>query len=44
MILDEGNPRTYASLIQDLDEEAMFVAAPTHKGASAHVSGVASSR
>ena len=39
IILDEGNPRTYASQIQDLDEEAMFVAAPTHKGPSVHVGG-----
>ncbi len=38
IILDDGNPRTYASQIQDLDDEAMFVAAPTHKGASVHVS------
>lgn len=38
IILDEGNPRTYASQIQDLNDEAMFVAAPTHKGASVHVS------
>ena len=39
IILDEGNPRTYTSQIQDLDDEAMFVAAPTHKGASVHVGG-----
>lgn len=39
IVLDEGNPRTYGSQIQDLDDEAMFVAAPTHKGAPVHVGG-----
>ncbi len=36
-VLDEGNPRTYPSQIQDLDKSEMFVAVPTDKGADVHV-------
>ena len=37
IVLDEGNPRTYPSQIQDLDESELFVAVPTYKGAAVHV-------
>ena len=36
-MLDEGNPRTYPSQIQDLDENEMFVAVPAYRGAPVHV-------
>ena len=37
IMLEEGNPRTYPSQIQDIDENEMFVAVPTYKGVGVHV-------
>jgi c-di-GMP-binding flagellar brake protein YcgR len=37
IVLGKGEPKTYGSLIQDLDEKQVVVSTPTYKGASVHV-------
>ena len=36
-VLEEGEPKTYGSQIQDLNEKQVIVSSPTYKGASIHV-------